>query len=358
VPRTPRRSPQWVTHLLAWFDQHRRAMPWRDDPRPYRVWISEMMLQQTQVDTVRPYFDRFIERFPTVKALATADQQDVLRIWEGLGYYARARNVHKAAAVIIKDRGGKIPREALELRKLPGIGDYAAAAIASIAHDERIPAIDGNVLRVFTRFWAIRDDIGKQRMRRDLATRLKPYLPDRAGDFNQAVMELGALVCKPRHPDCKACPLRRHCKARSQGLTGQLPVKAKRGKIPHYDVGVAVVIRRGRALIAQRSPERMLGGLWEFPGGKQEQGETIEEAIVRELIEETGLQVTPKERLCTISHAYSHFKVTLHVFSCLAPSGRAQAHEHDEVRWVPVSELGDYPFPTSNRKIVDLLQAG
>lgn len=350
------RPPAWIRHLLDWFDHSRRAMPWRDDPLPYRVWISEIMLQQTQVDTVRPYFLRFLSRFPTVQALASANMEDLLRAWEGLGYYARARNLHMAAQIVVNDYEGELPTTAQELKALPGIGDYAAAAIASICFAEAVPVVDGNVLRVFSRFWGIEDDVARQRTRRDLTQRLYPYVDARRpGDFNQAVMELGALVCRPRNPDCPTCPIRRTCHARRTGRTGELPVKTRRKAVPHYDIAVGIIRKKGSILVARRRQDQMLGGLWEFPGGKRKGDEALEDAVGREICEETGLAVDVGRLLCTVEHAYSHFRISLHAFECRYLSGRAQPLASDEVRWVPPDQLRDLPFPTANRKIITML---
>jgi A/G-specific adenine glycosylase len=343
--------------LLRWFDRHRRAMPWRDDPRPYKVWISEMMLQQTQVATVTPYFLRFIERFPSVADLAAAQLQDVLEIWQGLGYYSRARHLHEAARMVVRERGGALPRSAAEWQALPGIGPYASGAIASIGSGEVVPAVDGNVLRVFARFLGIRKDSTKPSVRRALTAEVTRLIaPRRAGDFNQAVMELGALVCKPRNPDCMHCPLRRWCIARDRGWTSEIPARPARKPIPHIDVAACVIRRGDRILIARRRPDQMLGGLWEFPGGKQEPGETIEQTAVREIAEEIGIEIRVRGKLGAIPHAFSHFKMTLHVFDCIPVRGRARAVTVDAVKWVTPAQLDAYPFPAADRHIVTRLK--
>jgi A/G-specific adenine glycosylase len=335
-------------------------MPWRDDPTPFKVWISEIMLQQTQVAVVIPYFDRFLRRFPTVEALAAADEQDVLKAWEGLGYYTRARNLHRAAREIVAHRGGRVPDDVAGLRTLPGIGVYTAAAVASISAGVRAPAIDGNVLRVFARFWGSRRDIALPRTRRWLAQRLNPVVarvdPSR---FNQACMELGALVCRPRNPDCGRCPLRRLCRARALGRQTRLPVRSRPEKGPHYTVTAAVIRRRdGRILIAQRPAGHMLAGLWEFPGGKPEAGEALADALRREIEEETGLTIAVGKALGSFPHAFSHFRITLHAFACRPLRGRARAKEHAALRWVRPAELHRYPFPAADRRIAERLATG
>jgi A/G-specific adenine glycosylase len=317
------------------------------------------MLQQTQVETATPYFRRFMRRFPSVRALARADLQAVLKAWEGLGYYARARHLHRAAREVAGARHGRLPRSAAELRTLPGIGDYTSAAIASISFGEAVPAVDGNVLRVFARFLGIADDISRPPARRKIGEHLTVNIPaDVPGDFNQAAMELGALVCRPAGPRCTACPLRRWCVARRDARTADLPVRSRRGAGPHYDIAAAVIRRGNKVLIARRRQDRMLGGLWEFPGGKRHPGETLAETARRELIEETGLEISVGALLCETRHAYTHFSITLYAFDCRPIRGRARPLDADELRWVPVERLRDYPFPAADREIIDLLTAG
>ncbi len=350
------RSPAWVRRLMEWFDQARRAMPWRRRPTPYRVWISEIMLQQTQVETVRPYFLRFTRQFPTIAALAEADTEDVLKAWEGLGYYARARNLHRAAQTVMADHDGRLPTTAGELKRLPGIGDYTAAAVSSICFHEPVPVVDGNVLRVFTRFWGIESDIARPRTKRELAERLCSCVDRRRpGDFNQAAMELGALVCRPYNPDCRQCPLRRTCAARKTGRTADLPVKSRRPSIPHYDVAVGVVRKDGRILVARRKETQMLGGLWEFPGGKRKGDEPLEKTVRREVREEAGIVVSVGDLLRTVEHAYSHFRITLHAFECRLVTGQPHPLQSAEVRWTPASCLQELPFPAANREIIRML---
>jgi A/G-specific adenine glycosylase len=345
--------------LLRWFDRARRPMPWRDDPEPYKVWISEIMLQQTQVATVTPYFERFMARFPSVADLASADLQDVLKIWQGLGYYSRARNLHQAAVRVIEERDGLLPRLSSEWQALPGIGPYAAGAIASISFGEVVPAVDGNVVRVFARLLGIRKDSTLPAVRRELTAEVTRCIaPRRAGAFNQALMELGALVCKPRNPTCQSCPLQRWCVAHAKGLTATLPVRPTRKPVPHVDVAACVIRRGPRILIARRRPDQMLGGLWEFPGGKQEPGETLEQTAVREIDEEIGIQIRVRRKLGAIPHAFSHFKMTLHVFACTPVKGRARAVTVDAVKWVALPELRNYPFPAADQKIITWLENG
>ncbi len=348
----------WPERLLEWYDANRRPMPWRADPTPYRVWISEIMLQQTQVDTVIPYFERFVARFPDIRSLARADLQDVLRAWQGLGYYARARNLHRAAGIVASEMDGRIPGSFEELRKLPGLGPYTAAAIASIAFGEAVPVVDGNVLRVFTRFWGIEDDIRRPRVRDALFDRLGPYVagaPPSA--FNQSIMELGALVCRPTSPDCPRCPIAAPCVARRENRTGELPVKSRAKPIPHHEIAVGVIWRRGRILVGRRRADQMLGGLWEFPGGKRRPGESLAETARREILEETGLEVVLDETpYAVVEHTYSHFRITLTAFPCRSDRGRPVARSTDALRWVRLPDLSALPFPKANLAVIDAIR--
>ena len=327
-------------------------MPWRSDPSPYKVWISEIMLQQTQVVTVIPYFDRFVARFPSFKVLAQSDLQEVLKLWEGLGYYSRARNLHQAARRIVDSFGGKPPRTAEGLRELPGIGAYTAAAVASIAFGEPVPSVDGNVLRVCSRLWGIATPMRDKALADDVRARLMPLIRTvNPSHFNQAMMETGALICKPRNPHCGQCLLAKYCVAFKTNRTAVLPVVEKAAKVPHYRVAVGVIWKKGRLLIARRRENQMLGGLWEFPGGKVQKGETLEQAATREIMEETGLMVRVGVPYATVKHAYSHFKITLTAFRCEWMSGRAHPKAAEELKWILPGELPDYPMPRANRRI-------
>jgi A/G-specific adenine glycosylase len=343
--------------LPVWFESHARRMPWRQERDAYRVWVSEIMLQQTRVEAVRGYFDRFIRRFPDVRALADAPLDAVLKSWEGLGYYSRARNLHAAARKVVEDHAGSLPSSRSELLALPGIGPYTAGAVASIAFGADEPVLDANVKRVLCRLFAVGEDPRRPQTQKklwSLAGRLLP--PGRAGAFNEALMDLGATVCIPGRPRCEICPLEEYCLARRRGRQNQLPVKARKKKIPHRDVAAALIIRRGKLLIDRRKPEGLLGGLWELPGGKVEPGEAPEQAVVREVREEVGLHVEVLEPLTRVEHAYTHFRITLHVLVCRAWRGRARALACSAVRWVYLRELDDYAFPSANHKVFAALR--
>ena len=341
------------SRLLAWYARHRRNLPWRRVKSPYRVWVAETMLQQTQVETVIPYYRRFLRRFPSMASLARASIDDVLAVWAGLGYYSRARNFHAAARQVVETCGGRVPRELEAMLSLPGVGRYTAGAVLSIAYGLPVPIVDGNVARVLCRLCAIGGDPKSSRVRKRLWSVAGQLVPsDQAGEFNQAMMELGSLVCTPTRPACLVCPVSAQCAARRLGKQDALPRKQKARRVQHYDVPVGLIWRRGKLLITKRPLDAMLGGLWEFPGGKQEPGESLEAALRREIQEETGLAVTVGEHLLSVDHAYSHFRVTLHAFHCAAPRGRVRVTKCDAFKWVAVGELGGYPFPSGSRAII------
>jgi A/G-specific adenine glycosylase len=349
--------PDLQSRLLHWYRQQGRDLPWRQTRDPYAIWISEIMLQQTQVKTVLPYYRAWLQRFPTVAALAAADQQAVLKAWEGLGYYARARNLHRAAQAIAADHGGQFPRTLAAVMALPGIGRTTAGGILSAAFDQPTPILDGNVKRILARLVAL-DRPPQRAMDRlwQLSTALLPQA--QARDFNQALMDLGATLCTRRNPACPRCPWQHCCRAYQANLQSELPMTEARSPLPHKHIGVAVVWNdTGQILIDRRLESGLLGGLWEFPGGKIEAGESVEDCIRRELQEELGIEVAVGDRLMTLDHAYTHFKVTLNVFHCRHTAGEPQALECQEVRWVTLDQLGEFPFPKANGQIIAALQA-
>ena len=265
------------SRLLDWYAHNKRELPWRDSGNPYHVWVSEIMLQQTRVDQMQPFFERFTAAFPTVEALADASQEEVLKAWEGLGYYARARNLHRAAQRLVEAYGGRLPERYEELVDLPGIGPYTAAAVSSIAFDRDHPVLDGNVTRVLCRILMIAGDPRKAAVKAALIAAGERLLArGRSGDFNQAMMELGARVCTPASPACGECAVMEMCRARAElDDPAQLPTKARKPARPHYEVAAGMIWKGAKLLVAQRPTDGMLGGLWEFPGGKWEPGETL-----------------------------------------------------------------------------------
>lgn len=341
--------------LLAWYRQSARDLPWRRARDPYRVWLSEIMLQQTRVETVIDYFERFTREFPTLPDLAAAPEDRVLKLWEGLGYYSRARNLHKAAQLLAQ-RNGEFPHSAEEWMQLPGVGRYTAGAIASIAFGQRAPVLDGNVKRALSRLYLIEEMIDEASTINRLwalADRLTPAR--KPGDFNQAIMELGARVCLPRNPRCEACPVIQWCAAYAEGKQTELPRRKIKPQVPHKEVVAAAIARNGRYLLGKRPPDGMLGGLWEFPGGKVEPGESLEEALRRELREELGIETQVGERIASVDHAYTHLRVTLHLFACEIVSGKPQPLYHTDIKWVTRRRLREHAFPKANLKFLDRL---
>ncbi len=343
--------------LLTWFASVKRDMPWRRTDDPYRIWLSEIMLQQTRVDQAWPYYERFTEAFPTVEALAAAPLDTVLLRWEGLGYYSRARNLHKAAKRVVEVFGGTVPDTYDDIITLPGIGPYTAAAVLSIAYGRPHAVLDGNVMRVLTRVFALADDISSSRTRKALQALADALLePAHPGDFNEAMMELGAMVCSPSAPSCPTCPLHTVCAASAKGTPEAFPVKKKKPPVPHFDIAIGLVFDdAGRLLIQRRPEDKMLGGLWEFPGGKQEAGETLNETCRRELREELGIEVEIVDLFHRVNHTYTHLKVTLHAFRCRLKQGTPTPREGQPIRWVWAEELDDFAFPRANRRLIGAL---
>ncbi|MDX1687926.1 MAG: A/G-specific adenine glycosylase [Candidatus Promineifilaceae bacterium] len=345
--------------LLAWWDEERADLPWRRQDDPYAIWVAEVMLQQTQVVTVIPYYERWMERFSTVEELAAASLDDVLKMWEGLGYYSRARYLHAAAQTVVETFGGRLPESVEALRELPGIGPYTAGAIASIAFDRPVPVVDGNVIRVLSRLLDLDEDVTERATKKRLWEVAAALVPaDRPGDFNQALMELGQKICRPAEPLCHRCPLSTFCLARERGTQLERPVRPPRKNTPHYDVAAGVIWRDdGRFLIARRPLDGLLGGLWEFPGGKREPGdESLAHTLKREIREELALEIAVGPRLTRIKHAYTHFRITLHALHARHVSGRPQHLGVAGHAWVTLDDLDDYAFAVTDRKIIHRLR--
>ncbi|MBW4682106.1 MAG: A/G-specific adenine glycosylase [Microcoleus vaginatus WJT46-NPBG5] len=342
--------------LLSWYSHNHRNLPWRRSPEPYKIWVSEIMLQQTQVKTVIPYYERWLAKFPSIEHLAAADLQDVLKAWQGLGYYARARNLHKASQEIVERHGGVFPHRLEEVLALPGIGRTTAGGILSLAFNLPVAILDGNVKRVLARLMAL--PVPPAKASKQLWQMSETLLdPENPRDFNQALMDLGATICTPHNPACLLCPWQSHCEAYNLGMQSELPMREVSAPIPHKIIGVAVIWNDERKiLIDKRRQSGLLGGLWEFPGGKLEEGETLEACIQREIQEELAIDIEVGEHLITIEHAYTHFRVTLNVYHCRHLSGIPQPLECDEIRWVTLDEIDQYPFPTANVKIIEALR--
>jgi A/G-specific adenine glycosylase len=342
--------------LLAWFATHRRPLPWRSDRDPYRIWVAEVLLQQTRVATAAARYPAFLQTFPTVQALAAGSEREVLKAWEGLGYYARARHLREAAREIVGKRHGFLPTTSRELTELPGFGPYVSAAVASLAFGEPVVALEANGLRVAARWTLEEDDVRRPAVRARLGEALERELPrERAGEFNEALMELGETVCRPRRPDCPSCPVAADCRARQElPDPGRLPTRGSRPNRPHVLASIVALTSGDRWLVRRRPAEGLLGGLWELPGGRLEGDETPEDAARRELREETGLLAATLVPVGVVRHAYSHFSVSLHLFRGTwdgvgRPAGDAP------LRWVTRAEFDRLPRPTATVRAMALV---
>ena len=352
---TPRQRAARRRELLAWYRANRRDLPWRRTRDPYAIWISEAMLQQTRVETVIPYWERFLERFPDVASLAAADTDDVIGLWAGLGYYSRARNLHRAAQAVVERHDGALPDDAELLRELPGVGRYTAGAVASIAFDQPEPIVDGNVARVLTRLLGVDGEVSSKPVQTRLweeATLLARG--EDPGGLNQGLMELGAMVCTPRAPLCLACPWTRHCVARAEGRQEELPLKARKKPPRRVEAVAGHLERRGEVLAVQRPKKGLLGGMWELPGGEIAESETPEEALVRWFRDGLGLSVSGAEDLGSVEHVFTHRRLRLHVFRCKPASGRVRRQGWDAHRWVRRSGLDAMAFGGPARKAIAL----
>ena len=362
--------PHFRTALLEWFNTYQREMPWRNTGDAYRIWVSEVMLQQTQVKKVMEYYQKFIDRFPTVQHLAEAELQTVLKLWEGLGYYTRARNLHKAAQIIVKELDGEVPDDYADFRKLPGVGDYSAAAVQSIAFNAPYAAVDGNVKRVLARLFYMKIPINDASATRQFQEKADALLAqDAPGNFNQAMMELGATVCRPQSPTCIVCPVHSFCQAFQTARQDEVPVRRKAKPIPEYHLAVGVIHKVGAAgvlaesaeepegeiLITQRPLDGLLGGLWEFPGGRLAEGETAEEACRRNIAETVNLAVDNLTYLTRVRHAFTHFKIVVDVFQCEYLAGEVALNGPINAKWIRFEEIEQYPFPRSNHKFIPML---
>jgi A/G-specific adenine glycosylase len=342
--------------LLTWYHHHQRRLPWRETIDPYHIWVSEVMLQQTQIKTVLPYYRNFLLQFPDVQHLAASKLQDVLKAWEGMGYYARARNLHRAAKVITTQHHGKVPEDPTEIRKLPGVGDYIAAAVLSIAYNRPHAVVDGNVKRVLARLYKIDAPINTSSSFKTFKTISKGLIDLRhPGLFNQAMMDLGSMLCKPKNPLCHDCPLPSFCHARQEGVVSEYPKRIQKPAVPLNHIVAGVIYKDNHMLITRRKSEGLLGGLWEFPGGKVRENESPESACSREIKEEVNLEVRIHKHITRVKHAYTHFKIIMDVFVCEYVSGEVQLNGPADYHWIALHEIDQYPFPKANRKFIPLL---
>ncbi len=336
-------------HLLGWYFSNKRILPWRETKDPYKIWISEIMLQQTQVATVIPYYQRWINSFPNIETLASADYNDVLKHWEGLGYYSRCKNIHLTAQSL----GGKLPNTFHELIQLPGIGEYTAKTILAIAHNQQEVGIDTNLERIGFRL------LGLKKKSKFNSNRVKKFLEkiqdkSKPGDFNQALMDLGSSFCQAKAVYCDPCPITAECKATLNDNPLEYPEIKKSKPIPTVNVAVCIISHNSKLLLIQRPQNKMLGGLWEFPGGKIKLGEPKENATTREVKEETGLIIKDPQYLGEVKHQYSHFKVSISLFY----------HRIDDISsikikenyiWTTMKGVDKFALPKANYKMLELL---
>lgn len=340
---------KWPLQLVKWFQSNQRMLPWRESYEPYQVWISEIMLQQTQVATVLPYFDRWMKRFPTIQDLAAASEDEVLKHWEGLGYYSRARNLHKAAKEM-----NQIPSVKSDLLAIPGIGPYTAGAILSIAYQQDEALVDGNVIRVLSRLYKDEENTRTQTQR--FWKRAESVLPKgQAREFNQGLMELGALICTPKSPKCEQCPVANSCLAKKAGIEERLPNRGPKQKKEQIQVAIAIIEDGDRVFIQKRPSKGLMGGLWEFPGGKVETDESVEEALNREIQEEMGIKLKEVQEFKKIKHAYTRFKVDLHCYLAKYERGTVKLNAATEGKWVKKEDLKNFAFPAANGRLIEAL---
>jgi len=345
--------------LLRWYAKHKRDLPWRRSKDPYRVWLSEIMLQQTQVETVKPYFERFLKAFPNVKKLAAADEQEVLRLWEGLGYYRRARQLHAAARQVVAEFGGRFPDDVAALQSLPGIGRYTAGAIVSIAFERRAPILEANTIRLFARLLAYRDDPMKAVGQRLLWHTAEQVLPRKEiAQFNQALMELGSLVCTPNNPRCDECSVAVLCAANELSLQKSIPLSSRKMKFTDVSEAAVVVRKNGKVLLRRCDEGERWAGLWDFPRFEIEsEGPLfVRDELIDKVRRQTGVEIQPGGLLKTIKHGVTRFRITLECYEAAFASGRVSSTKAKPVRWVPTPQLIDLPLSTTGRKIAKLVQ--
>lgn len=344
--------------LLSWFAENQRNLPWRSGYDPYQVWISEIMGQQTQMDRVVVYFNRWMKRFPDIAAVAAANEQQILKAWEGLGYYSRAKNIYRTAKLILESHAGQVPSEREHLLTLPGIGPYTAAAILSIAYNKPYPVLDANVERLFARLLDLDQPLKTASMQKGLQGFARDFLLDnQARLFNQALMELGALICRPKSPDCSQCPLAGHCRALKVQTVDRRPVPRQKDKKIEIVMACGIIFHDDLVYIQQRLPDDVWGSLWEFPGGRLKDNEAPGQAVFREVLEETEFSIDRLQPLATVVHHYTKYRVTLHGFICRLRTGQTipVLHAATQYRWIPLSGLKDFPFSAGHRRLLEHL---
>jgi A/G-specific adenine glycosylase len=336
--------------LLRWFENNGRDLPWRKTRDPYAIWVSEIMLQQTQVATVIPYYKNFLKTFPTVRLLARAKLTKVLKAWEGLGYYSRARNLQHASKIIINHYRGKIPDDLKDLLSLPGIGRSTAGAILSFAYNQEEPILDGNVKRVLSRLFAVSGHPTRGKTEGLLWKISESLIPKgRSNPFNQALMDLGSMLCTLKDPQCSYCPLRNLCRGFLSGKPERYPLRTIKKIIPHRVAVSAVIQKNGKVLLHQRPLKGLLGGLWEFPNWPIKTRKNLKHQMRENVKVGFELKVEVKSHLGTFHQTYSHFKLTLHVYQCWAIGGNGNG------RWIPLRDLNAFPMSRIHRRIANLI---
>ena len=338
--------------LIYWYNNNKRLLPFRLTKDPYKIWVSEIMLQQTQMKTVIPFYERWVNTLPTIGSVARTNIDSLLKLWEGLGYYRRCHNFYQASKIIVEDYKGVVPSDYKSFKGLPGVGDYTAGAVLSISFGIPIPAIDGNVKRVMARLYGFKHltRYNSTIIKKAISRTLKNVNPS---DFNQGLMELGALICTSEFPKCFKCPLSKNCKAHQSANPTNYPQKKVKRAIPHFNVVTAIIWRGNTFYIQKRSDDKMLGGLWEFPGGKVEKGETLELALLRELKEECNFSARILKKATSIKHRYSHFSITMHCYYCEEKNDKIVSLTNSN--WIKKNEISQYSFPKANHKIFNFL---
>jgi len=350
---TKQDTPEFQRKLKAWYSAHHRKLPWRQTRDPYKIWISEIMLQQTTVQAVIPYYTRWMNLFPDMHSLSEAPLQKVLKAWQGLGYYQRAKNLHQASKIIMTTYDGRMPEKYDDLKSLPGFGPYTTAAVLSIAFDKPYPTIDANIRRVLMRLLKL-PRYAVSSIDNELLHAFSPLLPQkRMGIFNQALMELGSLVCRSKNPLCLLCPLLDFCGAYKAGEQEVIPIPAKRS-YKKIEAVIGIIEKKGKFLIQKRPSKGLLADLWEFPGGKIEVGETAEKALKREIKEEIGAEIYEEQFLTSVQHSYTQFQVSLHAFACSLKTGPVL--DKNRHRWVSLKGLRRFPFPSGSAKVIKFLE--
>ena len=356
IKLTEKNKSQLLSKLLIWYYNQSKEYPWRLSTDPYAIWLSEVMLQQTRVDTAIPYYHRWLQSFPNVQSVANTSIDHILKTWEGLGYYNRAKNFHKSCQIIIKDYGGSIPQDLSSFKKLPGVGDYIAAAVMSIAFNMEIPTMDVNAIRVISRLFSIGGPItqAKKKIIKKLSVLIDSKCP---GDFNQAIMDLGREICTFANPNCNLCPMKNYCLSYVNSAVNNYPLLPKKRIKPNYNVSIGVIWKNGKILVSKRMPNKLLGGLWEFPGGKVKKGETSKECLAREVLEELDISIKINSFIKTIKHSYSHFSITMDAYHCAMLGGSPRAIQCASYRWISPLALDTLAFPSSSHKLFNDIQS-